>query len=53
MGSKKKEAQGLLADLAPTILELMVLEKSSLMTGSSLLREFKKQMPEIDDEIRD
>jgi 2,3-bisphosphoglycerate-independent phosphoglycerate mutase len=50
MGSKKKEAQGLLADLAPTILELMELEKDPLMTGASLMREFKKQLPEVDEE---
>jgi 2,3-bisphosphoglycerate-independent phosphoglycerate mutase len=48
---KKIEASGLLADLAPTILELLGLEKNPLMTGSSLLREFRKMMAEESDEI--
>ncbi|MDD5527492.1 MAG: 2,3-bisphosphoglycerate-independent phosphoglycerate mutase [Patescibacteria group bacterium] len=49
--AKKIEAGGLLVDLAPTILDLLGLEKNSEMTGSSLLRQFEKMMPEKDDEI--
>jgi 2,3-bisphosphoglycerate-independent phosphoglycerate mutase len=47
---KKIEASGLLADLAPTVLELLGFEKEPKMTGSSLMREFKRQMPEIEEE---
>jgi 2,3-bisphosphoglycerate-independent phosphoglycerate mutase len=46
----KREAQGLLADLAPTVLDLLGMEKNPLMAGSSLLREFKRQLPEEDEE---
>jgi 2,3-bisphosphoglycerate-independent phosphoglycerate mutase len=48
--NRKKEAQGLLADLAPTVLDLLGLEKNPLMAGVSLLREFKKQLPEDEEE---
>ena len=35
------QAQGILADVAPTILELMQIEKPEEMTGSSLLSQLK------------
>ncbi|HTW96321.1 MAG TPA: 2,3-bisphosphoglycerate-independent phosphoglycerate mutase [Candidatus Methylomirabilis sp.] len=42
----KIEAGGILVDLAPTILELLGFEKPPQMVGSSLLRQFKRMMPE-------
>jgi 2,3-bisphosphoglycerate-independent phosphoglycerate mutase len=47
---KKIEAGGLIADLAPTVLELLGLEKDMRMSGSSLLKQFKRTMPEIEEE---
>jgi 2,3-bisphosphoglycerate-independent phosphoglycerate mutase len=47
---KKIEAGGLLVDLAPTVLELLGFEKDPRMVGSSLLRQFRKQMPEEEEE---
>jgi len=37
------EASGLLSDIAPTVLELLNIEKPSEMTGESLLKEFEKK----------
>jgi 2,3-bisphosphoglycerate-independent phosphoglycerate mutase len=47
---KKIEAEGLLADLAPTVLDLLGFEKHPLMVGSSLLKSFKRMMPEVEEE---
>jgi 2,3-bisphosphoglycerate-independent phosphoglycerate mutase len=47
---KKKEAGGLLADLAPTVLDLLGIEKPPQMVGSSLLREFGVKEEEAEDE---
>jgi len=35
---EEKQSSGLLADIAPTILELMVIEKPTEMTGESLIK---------------
>ncbi|MDD4901791.1 MAG: 2,3-bisphosphoglycerate-independent phosphoglycerate mutase [Patescibacteria group bacterium] len=48
---KKIEAGGLLVDLAPTILDLLGFEKHSAMVGSSLIKQFKRQQPEVEEEI--
>ena len=40
IASTMKQSSGLLADIAPTILELMGIEKPVEMTGESLLRLF-------------
>jgi 2,3-bisphosphoglycerate-independent phosphoglycerate mutase len=48
--ARKIEAQGLLVDLTPTILDLLGFEKDPRMSGSSLMREFKKQLPEDEEE---
>ncbi len=47
---KKIEAGGLLVDLAPTVLDLLGFEKHPAMVGSSLIRQFKKMMPEEEEE---
>ena len=47
---KKIEAGGLLIDLAPTVLDLLDMEKPAQMIGSSLIRQFKKMTPEEDEE---
>ena len=43
--STMKQSSGLLADIAPTILELMGLEKPAEMTGESLLRLLESSRP--------
>ncbi len=43
---RKIEAEGLLIDLAPTILELLGLEKPAAMIGRSLMGQFKSQFEE-------
>ena len=46
-----KEKEGMLVDLAPTILELLDLPEPEVMTGQSLLRTFKnKQLGQEDEE---
>lgn len=40
---QKKEVGGILTDIAPTIIELLALEKPQEMTGKSLLSDLKKQ----------
>lgn len=41
--SEEKEVSGLLTDVAPTILELMKIQKPAEMTGQSLLSQFKSE----------
>jgi 2,3-bisphosphoglycerate-independent phosphoglycerate mutase len=48
--SNKKLSDGQLADVAPTILELMGLEQPKEMTGHSLLRETADDVPGVKDE---
>jgi 2,3-bisphosphoglycerate-independent phosphoglycerate mutase len=47
---KKIEAGGLLVDLAPTVLDLLGFEKHPEMVGSSLICQFKRMMPEEDED---
>jgi 2,3-bisphosphoglycerate-independent phosphoglycerate mutase len=47
---KKIEAQGLLVDLTPTILDLLGFEKDPGMSGSSLMRQFKRMLPDDEEE---
>jgi 2,3-bisphosphoglycerate-independent phosphoglycerate mutase len=44
--AEKKEAEGLLADLAPTVLDLIGFEKHPEMVGSSLMPIFRRMIPE-------
>lgn len=47
---KKIEAGGLLVDLAPTVLDLLGIEKPPAMVGSSLIKQFTRMMPEEEED---